>query len=278
MRRIGYGLSVPQLFANPTIRGIAGVARNLKYSGPEVLGTSSDRLSTSFTKLEHDPLIDHSQPFPLIGINKAHFVGLHTSSYSSSGVAPQIYFEWLVGHDPNHPGQVDIRWLEQCIDEFVSRHPVFRSYILPNGSMKTLEYDPHYEIQNINEWTTEDNFTTKSAQFRHEMISHGPDVYQWPLFEFRVSHAGPVSSLIHVTVSLFLMDALGDLVFRHEMSMLYRSQTLPPPPQLLFCEYSRAIENELPNSEEYRRAREFWYSRIDSWYSIKSSWCSIFAF
>ena len=34
------------------------------------------------------------EPFPLIGITRAYYVGLHISEFSEKGLNPQIYFEW----------------------------------------------------------------------------------------------------------------------------------------------------------------------------------------
>ncbi len=112
--------------------------------GPEILGTSTEEVSSKpifdvSAYVKEDPLEgfldgplssfderkeeneeecvagaegiegdDNVLSYPLIGINQAHFVGLFTSQYSAGGqegLAPQIYFEWLIGRDDT-AGQV----------------------------------------------------------------------------------------------------------------------------------------------------------------------------
>jgi hypothetical protein len=124
------------------------------------------------------------------------------------------------------------------------------------------------------------------------------DVSVWPLFEFRVSHTSLTSSVIHVAVSLFLLDAISDLVFRAEISTIYRvlvqckaqqltahpmyslavkgmgqwfeaeevksqlAMVLPQPPAIDFKDYCISMQEDLPKSKEYGKAKAFWTERL----------------
>ena len=106
---------------------------------------------------------------------------------------------------------------------------------------------------------------------RERMLQMGIDVFTWPLFDVRVTHMSPTSSAVHIAVSLFLMDAMSDLILRQELSALYRAgpgtpilQVLPPPAKLAFKDYCTALDAQLPLSDTYQRARKFWLSRLST--------------
>ena len=64
-------MSVPQIFEYPTIKGLAEVVGSAASMGPDVLGTSSERVSLKPAfDVEHR---DHTpcESYPLIGINQA---------------------------------------------------------------------------------------------------------------------------------------------------------------------------------------------------------------
>eukprot|EP00981_Chlorochromonas_danica_P001462 scaffold310_cov174-Ochromonas_danica.AAC.1 len=274
----GLIITVPQIFSNPTVRSLAEKAVYLADCGPAILGTSTEVVSTKpiFEIISKDEQLE----YPMIGINQAHFVGLHTSSFSSKGLAPQIYFEWEFGvkqeqSDLNddaidRSGQLDVVKLEAAINRFVARHMTFRSVVTTNGTMKVLEPCPRFELTNVHYWSGNADDARKIASgYREYMLTVGPNVYTWPMFDIRVTQTSETTSLIHVVVSLFLMDAMSDLILRQELSALYREEvtglacsTLPPVPRIQFKDYCFAMAEQLPLSQEYRRARQYWMNRL----------------
>jgi len=299
LRRKGYVLTVPRIFENPTISKLAIVISKSDHQGknatrsamPEVLGTSSEEVALKPVfeidpealargGVQDQPGID--SPYPLIGINQAHFVGLFTSQYSSQGLAPQIYFEWHIGTEGpvEEREQVNIERLEYAFTAFIARHITFRSFITQDGSMQAISQLPQYKLTKVN-FLEENNGNDPNGAFeiadkkrlkdRTEMLTMGIDVFKWPLFDCRVTHLSPTSSCIHISVSLFLMDAMSDLIFRQELSALYRAgpsvpivDVLPAPAKLLFKDYCVALAEKLPKSDLYQRARQYWHGRLKS--------------
>jgi hypothetical protein len=81
------------------------------------------------------------------------------------------------------------------------------------------------------------------------------------------------------------MDAMSDLILRQELSILYRSllqqkanhslttqgecvfdvsNILPAVSQIEFSDYCTALDSKLTSSDEHKRAKEYWLSRLDT--------------
>ena len=52
------------------------------------------------------------------------------------------------------------------------------------------------------------------------MLLHGPRTDRFPLFDVRLSNSGD-GMIIHVSISLFLMDGFTELILKHELATLY---------------------------------------------------------
>ena len=208
--------------------------------------------------------------YPLIGINQAHFVGLHTSSYSAEGLAPQIYFEWNIINELGDFEKLDVPILELALNIFIQRHLVFRSILGDNGQMRCIAV-PSYHVE-----TCSDPLSVT----RDRMTSGNLNPHVWPLFEFILTDTTPSSSILHVRISLFLLEAISDLIFRQELSSMYRAgrqsvgsmcertaamnSALPKISTVQFDRYSRHLSKNLYSSEQYKHSLQFWLSRLDT--------------
>ena len=122
-RRGGYKLTIRTVFQKPTVRQLA------RHVDDQVaLKTALQRLDQPDAYAKHGlaiqgrageeaPLFQvvHAherahEPFPLIGITRAYYVGLHISEFSEKGLNPQIYFEW------QWKGRIDISRLQVTSD------------------------------------------------------------------------------------------------------------------------------------------------------------------
>jgi yersiniabactin nonribosomal peptide synthetase len=271
----GLKISISLVFAHPTIGEMTELCQELESFGPEVLGTSSEAVDAYTIFAIEDPSTPLHE-YPLIGINKAHFVGLHTSSYSTSEMSPQIYFQWkfdgisFASTNPDKQGQLDLLQFENAINHFIRRHRTFQSIITEHGSMQILPQLPIFKLSQVHIW--DGNYETalqQSELFRLDMMTNGPSgsPFHWPLFDIRVTQISEHESFIHIVVSLFLMDAMSDLILRQELSALYRQEVfgmsviLPSLSQVEFSQYSYAMEHKLKLSEEYIRAEKYWEDR-----------------
>ena len=267
-KRCGLKISVSQIFDLATLERIAHGAVLVGSSAVTVLGTNSGTLDDNPTfTITHAPAQAH-EPYPMVGVNAAHFVGLHTSSFGGGSVSPQIYFEWEFGANTVPAVPLHLAHFQAALNAFITRHPTFRSIVRHDGMMETLRPDqvPVYAVLE----TCGD--MEHVAARRGEILKQKLDPHTWPLFSvYSTQVPGEGLSRVHFTVSLFLMDAMSDLILRHELSQLYRDAfmsadervALSAPASLLFRDYVSSMSAQLAKSDDYQRARAFWHGRLD---------------
>lgn len=299
-RAAGIALSLRDVLRARTLRELASRVEAAR-SGPTVLGGACQQDSTPFVfeAAEESSEAACAAPYPLFGVGEAHFVGLHSSSFVApasavAGVAPQIYWEWVFGTADDSTecdaprecrGQVDVRCLELALDILIARHPTLRAVVREDGTMFVLRDPGCFKVQQCSEWAGSSKEAEAACIASRAAMSGSGDAigspYVWPLFAFQVTHTGPAQSVVHVAMSLFLMDAMSDLVFRSELSSAYRALSaqagngvgtqemcdsvaaiLPRAPALTFADYSRSLVAGLPRSAAYSAALSFWETKI----------------
>jgi hypothetical protein len=193
----------------------------------------------------------------LIGITRAYWVGLFGSPVSHP-LNPQIFFEW------KFKGRCDSQRLERAINLFVSYSPTWRAVITPNGTMRVLRDAPEYRISNVYEVDAQ-NFEQHKLEVRKQMISNGPNPHKWPLFEWRITHQSPNQSMLHMCVSLFIMDGISDLTMRRHISMLYRDpDAFIHQPSLSYRDYCVSLSKAdgIIVNEKHKRSLAHWREHV----------------
>ena len=181
----------------------------------------------------HEP----HRPFPLIGITRAYFVGLYGDGLYSRPIRPQIYFEWT------WKGLCDVPRLQDALNAFIARTPVWRAVVTPDGMMQVVRHETAYTIASVT--PAERASAEQRRATAREMMAEGPDPFAWPLFECRVTHTPDGGSIMHLCVSLFIMDGISDLTLRRQLSALYYDLHAPlPRPSLLYKDYCLSLTGE----------------------------------
>ena len=216
-RSVGMRITVRQVFSHPTIEALAAVASYESTSGSRSQSASETLVKSqtlggdhNVNNITHDssrsgdkdeevdsdgdnedddePDIvlvaddEHAfHPFPLIGIQKAYYIGIQLSaSGSESGaVQPIIFNEFDVG------ANLDVHRLELAWSVLIRRHDMLRGVLTDNGNIVILDVD---DIEMEDSFRVEivdlslSNATEIQGQ-RHANIARQLEVYKWPLFE-----------------------------------------------------------------------------------------------
>jgi amino acid adenylation domain-containing protein len=94
----------------------------------------------------------------------------------------------------------------------------------------------------------------------HQVLESG----RWPLFEVRATVLDGERTRLHVSFDALISDAWGLQILLREFLQLYSDiDSQLPPLELTFRDYVMA-EEELRETEVYRRALEYWMSRLES--------------
>jgi hypothetical protein len=300
-------MRITDVFLFPVLKDIAKqLALKHKLLGPIVIGTHGKGILSGAPFQVEDYIIeatDAKHEYPLIGINRAHFVGLHTSGYSNVSIVPQIYFEWKIDNLDGKAQRLNVDIFNLSLNLFVRRHVVFQSFCGEDGIMQIKQEIPFYFVQVCD--VSKEFIGQQLHSVRKHMIESNLNPHQWPLFEICVTHTDELSSILHVRVSLFLMDAMGDLIFRQEISGIFfflsvihvcfifevlntldmysagiryfdsnsmslgtveqkMLEAVPPIPKMQFNHYSNAHELYLYRSKQYQESWIFWENRLSS--------------
>jgi aryl carrier-like protein len=244
----GLKLSIKHIFDKPTL-GQLCLDLPDAFATTGGLGVSNEAAPIFDVVHAHD---DAYAPFPLIGMTRSYFVGLHVD-----GVVPSIYFEW-----DWKEGRCEAKRLQAALNAFVARHPAWRAVVTDNAMMRVLPMVDEYTIDELFDASPEQLLATR------ERISNGlgnPDT--WPLFDCVVSHATTGTSRVHLCISLFIMDGITDHILRRQLSALYDDLNAPlPSVQLLYKDYSLSLNGlngsaGLAASDEYQTAKAYWWRR-----------------
>ena len=94
----------------------------------------------------------------------------------------------------------------------------------------------HETVYNIERVTPAEAATPEQLRrTAQEMMADGPDPFTWPLFDCRVTHTADGGSIMHLCVSLFIMDGISDLTLRRQLSALYNDLDAPLPRVHCYC-------------------------------------------
>jgi len=257
MRR-GLQLTIRDIFQHPTLSGLAAHIAATR-------DVSDDALSSSKLFAVKDPSDERSESFFLTGITKAYWTGLWHNPYSPKGCFPQIAFEF------DWEGElVDAKRLSECFDLFVQRHASFRAVVVRDSPM--MRYLSEEEVRSVafSEETLSENCDVEAAcdAAYHAIFDAVIDPFTFPLFRGHVVHlpssAGGGSRFFYC-VSLFIMDGITDLTWRHEISQLYQRRELPKKPALTYKAYSEGYLAEgtgIRSSRSWKEAAAYWQRRV----------------
>jgi len=248
-RRFQIDVSLPELFAAPTIRAVARLVEQRLFEPPAVAGPTPARLT-------HDE--EHRfDPFPLTDMQHALWVG-RGSAVELGQTGCHGYFEW-------EGTRLDVERVRGAWQRLVERHDMLRAIVRADGLQQVLTHVPPCEVRTI-DLRGDAAAEEKLLALREEMSHRILPADRWPLFEVAAVLLDDGATRLCIGIDLLIVDAWSLFhVVMSELVQLYENPAcaLPPLP-VTFRDYLVTTRETLPDSEEYRRSREYWMERLAS--------------
>jgi len=285
----GLRVTVKDVFDHPTVRGLAEVAEQLAGSSgleekaptlfavplTNAVAADADASDASDAFDASDAQPHFHEPFPLLGITKAYWTGLYNNPYSPEGCRPQIAFEFAWDE-----GLIDVSRLQWAFDTFIERNAAWRAVVCRDSPqmrycLASERSGVHFPAFEVNEG---DDLDAHLDERYHDVFDRAIDPFTFPLLQGSVSHMpSKKRSVLHLCISLFLMDGISDLTWRMHVSKLYRGEELPPRPTLTYKAYNEGYIGVQPGhggalaaeggtgiygSGQWQRTRDYWEGRL----------------
>ncbi len=204
-------------------------------------------------QLEPDPQALF-QPFPLTDMQQAYWVG-RCGAFELGNISAHGYME-VECRD------MDLERLEQTFNQLITRHPMLRALVDPDGRQRVLPEVPYYHFPREDLSTLDDAQREQALLAIREEMSHQVlDASKWPLFEIRASLLPKQGLRLHLSFDVLIFDAHSVDILSRDWALLYAGEELPEPPQLNYADYVRGLE-ALRETPLYAQSRDYWRRRL----------------
>src|SRR6185295_7598037 len=248
----GVDLPLRTLFAAPTVAGLAAAvaARQAERKGDE------EAFPTALSQIAPDPGSQHL-PFPLTDVQEAYWVG-RSAGMELGSIATQLYFEV-------ETEGLDVDRMERAMRLLIDRHGMLRAIVQPDGRQRILAEVPPYtfsrhDLRTATAEAADEVLAAVRERMSHQMLPSD----RWPLFEIGASLLPEGRARLHVSLDLLIGDAWSLRVLIRDLGSFYEHPETPLPKLTLsFRDYVLA-EAALRESAPWRRALDYWRSRLAS--------------
>ncbi|MEH0020162.1 MAG: amino acid adenylation domain-containing protein [Desulfobacter sp.] len=196
-----------------------------------------------------------NRPFPLTDLQSAYLVG-RDGAFELGNISCHAYVEM-------EKDNVDIQRLEAAWQKVIQRHDMLRAVMLPGGMQQILADVLPYEIRTEDLREIPDDAAEERLTAIRDSISHQVfDAGTWPLFELRATQISDETCRLHFSLDQLILDGFSiQLLFRDLNAFYDRPDTVPEPLAVSFRDYVMA-ENQMEETPEYLRAKEYWEKQI----------------
>jgi amino acid adenylation domain-containing protein len=249
--RTAFQVDVPlrELFATPTVAGLAAAVRRLQEAGHE-----GAAVPAALPAVIPDPLHRH-EPFSLTDVQQAYWIG-RSGNFDLGEVATHIYMEI------NTRG-VDLERMERAWRLLIERHDMLRAVVLPDGRQQIMETVPPYEIEVLDlRGRFEAERALELEEVRRTMSHQVLPSDRWPLFEVRASRLDEERIRFHISFDFLIGDAWSWQILTRDLVRLYQDPSAALPPlELSFRDYVLATL-DFERTPAFERALAYWRERL----------------
>jgi len=196
-----------------------------------------------------------SDPFPLTDVQTAYLLG-RSDGLDYGGVGCQVYLE--AGLTDMDPQRLPVAW-----QKLIERHPMLRAVVDERGFQQILRSTPDCEIPVADlRSCSPARVAGQVAAVRREMCARSYQPGCWPMFDLRLSLT-PERSVLHLSFDLLIADFMSIQLLLDELHQLCHDPGRPLPTlDITFRDYI-AAQQRMKDRRGYRRARDYWWRRID---------------
>jgi MFS transporter, DHA3 family, macrolide efflux protein len=200
---------------------------------------------------------DRFQPFPLTEVQEAYWIG--RSGLYDLDRGANSYMEYdVTGADE---GFVDR--LEWAVQEFIERHDVLRSVVLPGGLQQVLPQVPPFRIGRVSLLGREPAAVEAALRAaRDRMCDEKGQIDRWPLFEVLVHYLDSQRVRVHLRFDALLKEGQSRGILLQELPRLFSDPDTELTP--LTCTYRdyAVSREEFEQSELVHRSEAYWMERL----------------
>ncbi|WP_316205873.1 condensation domain-containing protein [Bradyrhizobium sp. SZCCHNS1012] len=208
----------------------------------------SDCVPTGFALMERGDL---HVPFPLTDQQMAYAFG-RSRHMAGGGNSCQVYQE--IEARSLDTGRFAAAWAT-----LLHRHPMLRTVVGSDGSQRTLEAVPEYQIR------TEDmrrlpapEQKSALAAVRRTMMARVAALDEWPYFEVRISWVDDDLSRIHICLDMIVMDSRSIGLVLSQLLRLYQCPANKlETSTITFRDYQLAVES-FKKTAAYAASMRYW--------------------
>lgn len=253
-KRLGVSLALSDVRVEHTARHLAALLHERTTAG----GGVARRLDLD-TERRSDP----DAPFPLLPLQQGYFVGQQGGwelSYRSAHHYVDIGLEDIDGDEIAEA-------LQDALERLAEHQSVLRARILPDGRQRILPLDdpdamPRLRVIDLSS-AGEAEIATGLAAIRQEMSTEGPDPAEGCGLDMRLTLLPGQRARLHSSTSLLIIDGWSSGVFYRDLFALVSDyNAVLAPLEVDFGDYVTSL-NGLPDTEEWREDRDWWWDRLD---------------
>lgn len=188
--------------------------------------------------------------FPLTKIQQGYVIGRESGENSS-----HFYLELK-------REKLDVERFEKVINFLISDNDALRIVIEPNKQeQRVLKEVPHYKVR-YTDLTKEKEEEGAYQTIRAEMEKQVLDVYQWPIFDIRVTKTAKMGYILHFSFDNVILDGFSILSLLNEIEMRYQTENFDPKIQNnFFRDYVCAYE-AIHSTKQYMASKSYWENKM----------------
>ena len=180
----------------------------------------------------------------LTPLQMAYVLG-RQNQYVLGDVTAHYYVEYAAD-------DLDLRQLEDAVNELIIRNEILRTIITPEGRMKVYQTNPGYHVEVVPEG---------ERDLRSEMKAHQFVLGTWPMFDVKVTQCKKCGYRIHIGMDCLILDGWSINMFMHQFAAAYAKRPLHVT-NYTFRGYLEEERRWLKDKQYYREAQEYWEEQI----------------